>query len=119
MDSTAAVLVRPQSSSAYRVTVTPSCPITSQVIAGGATDTHPWERRLDPRVGVEELRWFQENQRQLADYENRWIAILGQGIVAFGHSMREVRDQLAQQNVRDALIIHVPENVTRREYFIG
>lgn len=118
MDSTAAVLTR-QGSSSYPATVTPVVPVTGQVTFGGATDTSPWERRLDPQMGVPELRWYQENLRQLADHEGRWIAILGQEIVASGRSMRDVRDQLSQQSVRDALIVRVPEDVTRREYFIG
>jgi hypothetical protein len=118
MDSTA-VLARPEGSSSYRITVMPPRVVRTQLIGGGATDPHPWERRLDPRAGLEELVWFQQNRGELAAYQNRWIAILGRGIVAFGDSMREVRDQLRDRNLRDALVLHVPEDVARREYFIG
>jgi hypothetical protein len=99
--------------------VSPPHVVNGDVIYGGATDTNPWERYPNPWAGVEDLRWFHENQRQLTAYQDRWIAILRQGVVASGLSMREVRDQVVAQRFYDALIVHVPEDVTRREYFIG
>jgi hypothetical protein len=119
VESTAVALIEPQDSSSYPATVTPALPVTVRLMAGGVTDAHPWECRLDPSIGVAELRWFQENLRDLAEYEGRWIAILGPRIVGSGDSLGEVRDQLADQSIRDALILQVQEDVARREYFIG
>lgn len=104
---------------AWPFTVIQPSVVSNDVTYGDATNTNPWERNPNPLAGVEELRWFHENQRQLAAYQDRWIAILRRHVVASGHSMREVRDQVVAQRFDDALIVHVPEDVTRREYFIG
>jgi len=104
---------------AWPFTVVQPSVVSNGVTYEDATDPHPWERKPNPWAGVEELRWFHENQGQLTDYQDRWIAILRQRVVASGHSMSEVRDQVVAQRLHDALIVHVPEDVTRREYFIG
>jgi hypothetical protein len=93
--------------------------LTMPVVNGGVTDNGQWRRRLDPTIGLRELRWFRGNVRQLTGHQRQWIAILGQQIVAFGDSLANVRDRLAQQGIRDALVVRIPENLERREYFIG
>lgn len=85
----------------------------------GVTDASPWERRLNSWAGVEELRWFNDNLQALGQYEGSWIAIWGRNVAASGHSMEEVRDQVVARGIRDAVILRMPDDVSRREYFIG
>jgi hypothetical protein len=119
LDSTAATLMKPQTASSWPLTVSPSSPVSSGIIRGGVTDSKPWERARNPYAGMEELRWFHENLSRLAGYENRWIALLGQKVIAYGDSFEQVHDQLREGDVCDALVVLVPEGVARREYFIG
>jgi len=119
MNCTAAALLTPQSVSSRPLTVSPPHVVNGDVIYGGATDTHPWKRRPQPAAGVQELRWFHENLAQLAGYENRWVALLGQQIVAYGGSIEEVHGELHRRGIYDALVVLVPADVERREYFIG
>lgn len=119
MDGSTAVLLNEQGSSAYRRLITSPLHPPMPVMDGGVTDSTRWQHRLDPTIGLAELRWFQDNARELVGQEGQWIAILGQQIVASGDSLGKVRDRLAQQGIRDALVVRVPQNVARREYFIG
>ena len=119
MDGSTAVLLDEQGSSAYpRLIMSPLHP-TMPVMDGGVTDSTRWRHRLDPTIGLAELRWFQENVRELVGQEGQWIAILGRQIVASDDSLGKVRDWLAERGIRDALVVRVPQNVARREYFIG
>lgn len=85
----------------------------------GRTDTSPWERPENPQAGVSELVWFEEHKGDLATYQGLWVGILGQRVVASGHSIINVRQEIDRQGIHDALVVRVPDNVTQREYFIG
>lgn len=119
MDGSTAVLAREEGNSDYPRIVTALSHLAMPIVDGGVTDSGQWQRRLDPTIGLSDLQWFQDNVRQLAGRERQWVGILGRQIVASGNSFAEVRDHLARDGVRDALIVRVPANVGRREYFIG
>lgn len=83
----------------------------------GVTDRQPWQSASG--AGLNELHWFENNVERLEAYQGQWIAILGEKVIAFGSSISEVRSQLIEANVHDALVVRVPHDVMRREYFIG
>jgi hypothetical protein len=119
MDGSTAVLAREEGNSDYPRIITSPPQLAMRVVNGGATHSGQWQRRLDPTIGLSDLQWFQENVRELVGRERQWIGILGRRIVGSGDSFAEVRDRLAQDGIRDALIVQIPANVGRREYFIG
>lgn len=120
MDGSTAVLVYEERSSDYpRIGTLPPPHFTMPILSGGETYVAEWPRRLNPTLGLRELRWFQDNVRELVGHEGQWIAILGRQIVASSDSFAEVRDRLARDGIRDALILRVPADAGRREYFIG
>ena len=87
-------------------------------LPAGVTDGSPWQR-ANPQAGVRELDWFEGHLHEFAAYEGMWIAILGHRVVASGRSMAELRQEIEQHGIVDALVVRVPGDVSRREYFIG
>jgi len=91
-------------------------PLVGPVAASVAAS---WEPLPNARAGVEELRWYEENKANLGNYRGLWIAISARGIVASGLRFDQVYETVAGQNLFDALIIRVPDDVNRRDYFIA
>ena len=71
------------------------------------------------KAGLQEMHWFQQNRTKLVNYARLWIAVLGDRIVASGTSFQEVRDYVAAQMLRDALIIYVSDDATKWDYLVA
>jgi hypothetical protein len=82
-------------------------------------EARAWPHVPNPQAGMHELRWFELHRDLLTNYAGSWIAILGSEIVASGPTLDEVHRLLLGQHLRDALVVHVPEELPGREYFIG
>jgi hypothetical protein len=78
-----------------------------------------WAVEPNPEAGMLELDWFERNRHQLANFAGLWIAILGLRIVASGESFDQVQRDVDAMALRDALIVHVPEDSTRWDYLIA
>jgi len=78
-----------------------------------------WEPSPNPRAGLEEERWLEQNLNQLGNYQGLWIAILNHSIVASGDSFEELHGQIIARNIRDALVVKVPDDLTQRDYLIA
>ncbi len=76
----------------------------------GCTFDGPWQVTPNAQAGVEELAWLEENENTLGTFAGRWIAILGQQIVASGDSFDEAYDEACRLNLSDTLIVPVPEH---------
>ena len=92
------------------------CPLVGPVAASLEAS---WEPLPNARAGVEELRWYEENEANLGNYRGLWIAISGQGIVASGLQFEQVYESVAILNLSDALIVRVPDDVSKRDYLIA
>lgn len=78
-----------------------------------------WEPLPNPLAGLEEQRWLRQNLHRLANYQGLWIAILGRSIAASGDSFQDVHQQLVARNIADALVVKVPDDLTRQDYLIA
>ena len=82
-------------------------------------DISAWEPQPNSKAGLQEMHWFQQNRTKLVNYARLWIAVLGDRIVASGTSFQEVRDYVAAQMLRDALIIYVSDDATKWDYLVA
>jgi hypothetical protein len=69
--------------------------------------------------GVRELRWFHENQDTIASYKGLWIAIRGEKVVASEPTFEEVHDRVLEMGLADALIAHVPDDMTEWDHLLA
>jgi hypothetical protein len=84
------------------------------------TDTGaPWEPLPNPRAGLEEERWLEQNLDQLRNYRGLWIAILNHSIAASDDSFEDLHRQIVARNIVDALVVKVPDDLTQRDYLIA
>lgn len=91
----------------------------SQVIkAGDVTRDAPWQPLANPRAGMKELAWFEDNQKALVRFAGRWIAIVGQEVIASGETFDEVYDEASKLNYSDMLILPVPKEPGEDRYLI-
>ena len=79
----------------------------------------PWAPRPNPQAGIREAAWLCQNESRVANEEQPWVAVLGNGIVARGSSFEAVYEQLKRQNIRDALVARVRPRNERRPYRIA
>ena len=92
----------------------------SQVVqAGGVTRDAPWQPLANPRAGIEELAWFEDNQKGLVRFAGRWIAIVGQEVIASGETFDEAYDEASRLNYSDMLILPVPKEPGEDRYLIA
>jgi len=103
----------------YRISEALRGDIAREFVMRGDTSAGPWEHPARPLAGANELRWFRQSPEELAAYQNRWVGIIGRRVVAHGDAMREVVDQLRERGIWGALVVRVPADLTKREYFIG
>jgi hypothetical protein len=83
------------------------------------TDANPWKADPNPLAGIAELSWFEQNLHALQAYAGLWIAIVGDQVLASAESFERVYEQLQAQNLSDALIVPVPDNVSEQRYLIA
>ena len=69
--------------------------------------------------GVRELRWFHENQDTIASYKGLWIAIRGEKVVASEPTFEEVHDRVLEMGLAEALIVHVPDDMTEWDHLLA
>lgn len=98
---------------------TSNVPASMPNIPVGMTDRTRWQRRTNPREGIEELLWLESRPPELAAYQGRWVIIVGQHIVADGSDMRELRALMAERSIVTGLVARVPQDIDRAEYLIG
>jgi hypothetical protein len=89
-----------------------------KTVRQGATSRDRWQPEPNRRAGQRELIWFEAHRHELADHERRWIAITGQDVRVARDTFAEVRTFLDQEEIANALIVFVRENVGERELFI-
>ncbi len=100
-------------------------PPTSNVVPNvpniplGMTDQARWQKRTNPREGIEELLWLESRPPELAAYQGRWVVVVGQHIAADGGDMRELRAVMGERAIMGGLVAHVPEDIDQAEYLIG
>ncbi len=87
-------------------------------IRQGATSRDRWEPEPNRQAGQRELIWFESHKHELVDYERKWIAITGQQVRVARDTFAEIRASLDQEEIANALIVYVRENVGERELFI-
>ena len=87
-------------------------------IRRGATSHDRWQPQPNRRAGQRELSWFEAHKHELTDHEGKWIAITGQQVRVARDTFREVRAFLDQEEIADALIVHVRANIAERQLFI-
>ena len=103
----------------YSVREVPRDATTRAIKPEGFTRDAPWQPRTNAHAGVEELAWFEEHQGELVGFAGRWIAILGQQVIASGDTFGEAYDEACRLNHSDMLILPVPRHPGEDRYFIA
>ena len=67
-----------------------------------------------------ELRWLASRPQELRDFEGKWVAVVGDNVVASGDSPKDVKQALPEEH-RGRGLLH---RITRRDFepaaiFIG
>ncbi len=91
---------------------------SEKTVRQGATSLHRWQPEANRLAGQRELIWFENHKHELVDYERKWVAITGQDVRVARDTFAEVRTFLDQEEIANALIVFVRENVGERELFI-
>lgn len=63
---------------------------------------------LGSRLREREVEWFVSHRGELQQYQNEWVAIEGNRIVAHGVSEVEVDRQARSQGIASPLVIYIP-----------
>jgi len=103
----------------YSVREVPRDETTRAIEPEGFTQDAPWQPRTNAHAGVEELAWFEEHQGELAGFAGRWIAVVGQQVIASADTFSEAYDEACRLNHSDMLILPVPRHPGEDRYFIA
>ena len=68
---------------------------------------------------MSESAWLEQNRDGLTNFTGRWIAILGEQIIASGGSADEVYDYLRAGHFRGALITFVQDSPNKWDNLIA
>jgi hypothetical protein len=78
-----------------------------------------WQVAPNPSAGVVECEWLEQNLKKLHAVAGLWVAIKGKGIRASSDDLEQLLDWLADQQISDALVTQIPEDVASTRYVIA
>lgn len=68
--------------------------------------------------GQAQLTWFESNPPELEPYRGKWVALIGQTVVASGATMMEALNEVRRRGLTGPFLARVP-SLDEPEYFIG
>ena len=69
---------------------------------------HQTERKRLTNAEIDEIqRWLAAHPEVLAGYENQWVAVADERVLAHGESMGEVEEEARRQGYDEALLVPV------------
>jgi hypothetical protein len=78
-----------------------------------------WQGPPNPTAGDVESKWITEHIASLQRYAGLWVVVKGRGVRASSDDLEEVLDWLADQKIVDALVTHIPSDVTARRFMLA
>ena len=70
-------------------------------------------------TGDDDMNWVHEHMQELRAYQGKWIAVIGQRVVAAGSSVMQLLQDVEAQGLSEPFVTQIPDDVDRKTYFIG
>jgi len=67
----------------------------------------------------EDLRWIHAHMQEMPEYNRKWVAVLGQKVIASADDAEAVVEFLEQKRINGALLVQFPDDVNRKIYLIA